>query len=98
MSRPCRPGRDSRRGDERAEVAGGGQRDGGRVVGERPEQVALDGAQSGTGQPDRIRYREQVAADQGEVGRLDGGVGAGVHGQAQVGLGEPTTSTSFPRT
>ena len=30
----------------------------------------------------------QVAADQGQVARLDGHVGAGAHGQAQVGLCE----------
>ena len=33
-------------------------------------------------------HGQQVAADQGQVGRLDRGVGAGAHGQAQVGLGQ----------
>ena len=32
--------------------------------------------------------RPQVAAHQREVGRLDGDVGAGAHGEAEVGLGE----------
>ena len=70
--------------------AGRGRRrmQGGHVVGERPEQVALDGAQGGAGEPDGVGGGPQVAADQGEVGGLDGDVGAGAHGQAEVGLGE----------
>ena len=40
------------------------------------------------GQPDRVGDRAQITADQGEVGGLDGDVGAGAHGQAEVGLGQ----------
>ncbi len=58
------------------------------VVAEGPEQVALDRREGPPGQADRVGHGAQVAADQGQVGGLDGGVGAGAHGQAQVGLGE----------
>ena len=60
----------------------------GDVVGERPEQVALDRRQRAAGEPDRVGRDAQVAAHQGEVAGLDGDVGAGAHGQAEVGLGE----------
>ena len=36
----------------------------------------------------RVRDGARVAADQGHVGGLDRRVGAGAHGQAQIGLGE----------
>ena len=63
-----------------------GQRQRRHVVGERPEQIALDGAQGATGQPDRVHRRPQVTADQGQVGGLDRHVGTGAHRNAQVGL------------
>ena len=44
--------------------------------------------QGAAGQPDRVGGHAQVAADQGEVAGLDGDVGAGAHGEAEVGLGE----------
>ena len=40
------------------------------------------------GQPDGVGGGAQVAADQREVRGLDGDVGAGAHGQAEVGLRE----------
>ena len=44
--------------------------------------------QGAAGQPDRVDGGPQVAADQGQVGGLDGDVGAGAHRDAQVGLGQ----------
>ena len=44
-------------GDQRVEEPEGGQRDGGGVVAERPEQVALDRGQRPPGQRDRVRER-----------------------------------------
>ena len=75
-------------GDHGVQEPEGGQRQGGDVVGEGPEQVALDGAQGAAGQADGVGGRAQVAPDQGDVAGLDGHVGAGAHGQAQVGLGQ----------
>ena len=75
-------------GDHRVEQPGGGQRDRGHVVGEGPEQVALDRGQRAARQPDRVGGHPQVAADEREVTGLDRDVGAGAHGQAQVGLRE----------
>ncbi|QHE74223.1 hypothetical protein GFS60_07918 (plasmid) [Rhodococcus sp. WAY2] len=64
------------------------QRQGRHVVGERPEQIALDRAQGGPRQTDRVRGGPQVTAHQRQVRGLDRDVGAGAHGQTQVGLGE----------
>ena len=58
-------------GDQRVQVAGGRQRQGGDVVGERPEEVALDRRECLAGQADRIRGGAQVAGDEGYVGRFD---------------------------
>ena len=44
--------------------------------------------QGAAGQPDRVGGGAQVAAHEGEVGGLDGDVGAGAHRQAEVGLGQ----------
>ena len=59
-------------GDHRVEQAGGGERQRGDVVGERPEQVALD-RRAGCAATSRIASAAtpQVAADQGQVARLD---------------------------
>src|SRR5699024_427243 len=62
--------------------------DGRDVVGEGPEQVGLDCAQCFAGEPDRVHRGPQVPAHEGDVGGLDGDVGAGAHRQAQVGLGQ----------
>ncbi len=40
------------------------------------------------GQPDRVDCGPQVAPDQRQVGGRDGDVGAGAHGQTEVGLDE----------
>ena len=53
-------------GDRRVEQAERGQRDGGNVVGERPEQVALEGGQGPAGEPDGVDGGAEVTADQGE--------------------------------
>src|SRR5699024_127521 len=50
--------------------------------------VGLDRAQGPAGEPDGVDRGPQVAAHEGDVGGLDGDVGAGAHGQAEVGLGE----------
>ena len=78
--------RHRRAGDHRVEQPGRGERHRGDVVGERPEQVALDRAQRAPGQPDRVDRGPQVAADQGEVAGLDRHVGAGAHRDPEVGL------------
>ena len=39
-------------------------------------------------EPDGVGGGPQVAAHQGEVAGLDGDVGAGAHGDAEVGLGQ----------
>ena len=44
--------------------------------------------QRAAGQPDGVHRGGQVAAHQGQVGRLDRHVGAGAHGQPEVGLGQ----------
>ena len=75
-------------GDERVEQPGGGEGDGGDVVAEGPEQVGLDGAQGAPGQADGVGGDAQVAVDEGEVAGFDGDVGAGAHGDPEVGLGE----------
>jgi hypothetical protein len=80
--------RHGRAGDHRVEEPGGGERERGDVVGEGPEQVALDRGEGAAGQADGVGGGAQVAADQGEVGCLDGDVGAGAHREAEVGLGE----------
>ena len=41
-----------------------------------------------SGQPDGVGGDAQVAVDEGEVAGFDGDVGAGAHGDAEVGLGE----------
>ena len=61
---------------------------GGEVVAERPGQVGLDRAQGGAREAYGVRGGPQVVADQRQVGRLDRDVGAGAHGEAQVGLGQ----------
>ena len=76
------------RGHHRVEAAEGGQGDGGHVVGERPEQVLLDGGVGLPGQGDGVGDAVRVAADQGEVAGLDGHVGAAAEGHADVGLGQ----------
>ena len=75
-------------GDHRVEQAGGGQRQCGDVVGERAQnRLPLMVA--------RVRRDRRMASTRpagphgrGSGPRLDGDVGAGPHGQAEVGLGE----------
>ena len=40
------------------------------------------------GEADGVAGDSEVAADEGEVAGFDGDVGAGAHGDAEVGLGE----------
>ena len=58
------------------------------VVDQGEEQVLADVAHGGAGQGDRGRHSGQGAGDQGDVGGLDGHVGAGADRQADVGLGK----------
>ena len=74
--------------DERVEVARGGQRQGGDVVAEGPEEVALDGRERAPREADGVGAREQVARDERDVGGLDRDVGARADGEAEVGLRE----------
>ena len=64
------------------------ERDRGDVVGEGPEEVALDRAQRPAGEADRVRRRAQVARDEGDVAGFDRNVGAGADRDPEVGLGE----------
>src|SRR5699024_11460414 len=77
-----------RSGEHRIQQPEGRNRDGGAVVAEGPEQILLDRAQRAPREPDRIRGRPQVTADQGDISGFDGHVGAGAHRQAEVGLGQ----------
>ena len=74
--------------DQRVQVAGGGQREGGDVVAERPEEVALDRRERAAREPDGIRARAQVARDERDVGGLDRDVRAGADREAEIGLRE----------
>ena len=75
-------------GDDRVQQPGDGERDRGDVVGERPEEVALDRGERAAREPDRVGGRAQVAGDEREVGRLDRDVRAGADREAEVGLRE----------
>ena len=70
-------------GDHGVEEAGGGEGEGGDVVAEGPGEVLLDGAQGGAAEADGVRRGAEVAADEREVGGLDGDVGAGPDGEAE---------------
>src|SRR6185503_7167646 len=72
--------------DERVEIPRGGERQGGDVVAEGPEEVALDGCERPPREADGIGACKQVARDECDVGGLDRDIGAGADGQAQVGL------------
>jgi hypothetical protein len=50
--------------------------------------LAFDGGQGAAGQPDGVGDGAQVAADEGDVAGLNGHVGSGAHGKAQIGLGQ----------
>ena len=76
------------RGDDRVEEAEGGERERGRVVAERPPEVAADGPERGAGKPDRVRDRPQVVAEQDQVGGGHRDVRAGPEGQPEVGRRE----------
>ena len=74
--------------DHRVEQACGGQGECRDVVGERPEQVALDRRQCLAGQPDCVGDRTEIVTDQREVACLDRDVGAAAHREAEVRLCE----------
>jgi hypothetical protein len=68
-----------------------------RVVDEGEEQVLLDVAHRGSAEPPRARDTSQIPLDQGDPRALHGHIGAGSHGDADVGLGQrPGTATSVP--
>ena len=62
--------------------------EGGDVVGERPEQVALDRREGSPGEADGVDCGTQVASHECEVAGFDRDVGAGSHRETEVGLGE----------
>src|SRR5205823_7893665 len=65
-----------------------GERNGGHVVARRPGKVLDHLAVAGPGQPDDGDDAARVAAGQHDAGRLDGHVGAGADGDADVGPGQ----------
>ena len=65
-----------------------GDRDEQHVVGEGPEQVLADRAQGRPRQLDGGGHQARIAAHERDVGRLDGDVGAGPDGDADVRLGQ----------
>src|SRR5205807_2761907 len=77
-----------RPGDDRVEEPGHGQRDGGGVVPEGPAEVLEDGAERSPGEADGGGHAVELGREQGDVGALDGDVGAGADGDAEVGLDE----------
>src|SRR5829696_316185 len=76
------------RRDDRVEKPGHRERDRRDVVGERPEEIALDRAEDAPREPGRIRGRPQVAGDESDVARLHGDVHARADGEAEVGFGQ----------
>ena len=83
-----RRGRHRRPGDQRVEEPGGGERDRGDVVAERPGQIAPDGRQRGPGQPDRVGDHAEVIPQQDQVRGADRHVGARPERHPQVGGGQ----------
>jgi hypothetical protein len=63
-------------------------RDAHHVVRERPEEILLDDAERAARQPHRLWDPGQVAAHERHVAGLDRHVGAGAHGDADIGLGQ----------
>jgi hypothetical protein len=76
------------RGEDRVEVAERGERDGGGVVAEGPEQVLPHQAHGRAGDLDRGGDVEHVVADEDDIAGLFGHVGAGADRHADVGLGQ----------
>jgi hypothetical protein len=70
-------------GDERVQIADGSKRERGDVVGECPEEVALDRRERAPGKADRFSGGEQVAADEREVACLDSDVGCRFRSRAR---------------
>ncbi len=70
------------------EQADHGRRHGHQVVAERPEQIGADGAKRGAGQPYGVGEGLDVTADERHVGGADRHIGAGAHGDAEVGPGQ----------
>eukprot|EP01022_Parablepharisma_sp_SALTPOND_P021550 TRINITY_DN427_c1_g1_i8.p1 TRINITY_DN427_c1_g1~~TRINITY_DN427_c1_g1_i8.p1 ORF type:complete len:1229 (-),score=506.41 TRINITY_DN427_c1_g1_i8:439-4125(-) len=64
------------------------QRDADQVVDERPEQVLADLAIGAARDVDGVSGQPRVAMHQGDAGRLHGHIGAGGHGDADVGGGQ----------
>jgi hypothetical protein len=70
----------------RVQEAEGSDRNGGDVVEPRPEQVLDDLREGRLRQADRLDRLRQFALDQRDVGGLDGDVGPGADGDADIGL------------
>ena len=72
---------------ERVENAGG-EGEAEEVVGEGPEEVLLDVAEGGAGEVHGADEGGEVAFDEDEAGAVHGDIGAGAHGNADLGGGE----------
>ena len=87
--RHCRRTNDRRQQNaERGIENAGGDRYGRAVIDEGEEQVLPDVAHGRTRQPPRAHDAEEIALDQCNACALDGDVGAGPHGDADIGGGE----------
>ncbi len=78
---------DSRMPNSGIEHAGRDRHAGG-VVDEGEEQVLADVAHGRRRQPARAHDAGEVALEQRDAGALDGDVGAGAHGDADIGRGQ----------
>ena len=67
-------------------VAGRRERQRGDVVGERPEEVALDRRQRPPREANRVAGGVEIAGDERQVARLDRHVGPGADREAEIGL------------
>src|SRR5204862_5154572 len=76
------------RADDRAEESERGQRDGGRVVKERPEQVLPDRPERRLRQAERLGDRVNFRLEQDDVGGFASDVARLGDSDAKVGLGE----------
>ena len=76
------------RGNNRVEQPHRGKGDRGDVVGERPEEIALDRGEGAARKRDRVGRGPEVARDEREITRLDRDIGPGADGDAEVGLRE----------
>ena len=80
--------RHRRGGDERAQHAGGRQRDGDGVVGERPAEVLADAPARDADEEEGFEHALEALAGDDDVGGFGGQRGGRAEGDAEVGLGQ----------